>query len=315
MRLFLFTLFIAVAMFSPRGMVYAESVQSGITLSPAFQEITLETKDAKTDFFVSVTNTTDEAVTLRITVFDFGSLDESGGVAFLGATNDLEKKYALASWIRPEKDVFMLEPNETKKILITIENREGLSPGGHYGALTFKTEKGSQGNTGENAGGETVSVNQLFSTLVFVKKVGGEISDLRLNRQDYEHTPVRFQDTIRLRFQNSGNVHLVPRGVVTVTDPLGRIVERGIINEESSLILPETFRIYPVHLKTLLQSFVPGRYTMDTSYRYDGKEDFSSASFQFYFIPLPAIGIGIFLVVWGAWLVVKQRRRGSNKTK
>ncbi len=315
MRLFLFTLFIVVVMFSPRGMVYAENVQSGITLSPAFQEITLETKDTKTDFFVSVTNTTDEAVTLRIAVFDFGSLDESGGVAFLGATNDLEKKYALASWIRPEKDVFMLEPNETKKILITIENREGLSPGGHYGALTFKTEKSGQGNTEENAGGETVSVNQLFSTLVFVKKVGGEISDLRLNRQDYEHTLIRFQNMLRLRFQNNGNVHLVPRGIATVTDPFGRIVAKGIINEESSIILPETFRIYPVRLKTLLFSFVPGRYTMDMSFRYDGKDDFSSTSFQFYFIPLPAIGTGILLVVLVVWFVVKYHRKGSNETK
>lgn len=306
MKFFLSIIFFVGILF-PRESLYAESAPRGITVSPVFQEIILEQKDTETDFFVSLTNTTETAVTLRITVFDFGSLDESGGVAFLGASNDLEKKYALASWMRPEKDVFMLEPGETKEILVTIENREMLSPGGHYGALTFRAETGA----GENGTGSIVAINQLFSTLVFVKKIGGEIYGLDLKESEYKSGLVRFQDILRLRFQNQGNVHVVPRGIATVSDPFGRVVAKGILNGESALILPETFRVYPVHLGALAMSFIPGRYTMDIAYRYDGKDDFSTTSLQFNFIPLPAILLGLVLAVYG-WYMIRRRRKRNK---
>lgn len=290
MKFLLLTLVVLGILF-PRGSIYAENISRGFTVSPAFQEIILGQEDTKTDFFVSVTNNTGVEVTLRIAVFDFGSLDESGGVAFLGASNDLGKKYALASWIRPEKDVFLLEPGEMKKILVTIENREMLSPGGHYGSLTFKTEESVQEENRE----DTISVNQLFSSLIFVKKIGGEIYNLELKGSEYKNSLVRFQDTLRVRFQNRGNVHVIPRGMATVSDPLGRIVAKGIINEESALILPETFRVYPVHLGTLTLSLVPGRYTMEITYRYDGKDDFVLVTNTYFFVPI--LFIGSFLII------------------
>lgn len=311
MKVLLFFLF-AIGVLSPGGLLYAEDVPRGITVSPAFQEITLGQEDARADFSVSVTNTMEEAVTLRITVFDFGSLDESGGVAFLGASNDLEKKYALASWIRPEKDVFMIEPNETKQILVTIENREALSPGGHYGALTFKTEYSVVGDRQE---GNTLSVNQLFSTLVFVKKVGGEIYDLKLSGQEYKGGLMKFQDTVRLRFRNNGNTHAVPRGMAVVSDSFGRKVAKGIINQESGLILPETFRVYPVHLNPLAMSFIPGRYTMEIAYRYDGKDDFATTTFFFYHIPWPALLASILFIalLWAAGRICKRTYGTRNQ--
>ncbi|MEI8097146.1 MAG: hypothetical protein WCG73_03510 [Candidatus Moraniibacteriota bacterium] len=312
MRLFLFTLFVVVTILLPGRIVFAATVPGGVVVSPAFQDITLDEQNTKTDFFVSIKNTGETSTTLRITVYDFGSLDESGGVAFLGATNDLEKKYALASWIRPEKDVFMLEPGEEKKILVTIENREGLSPGGHYGALMFRAENGSGDAVGkENA----ISVNQLFSTLLFVRKTGGEIYDLKLNKQEYDNNLVAFQDILRLRFQNNGNIHVTPRGLVSVSDPFGRIVAKGIINEESSIILPETFRVYPVHFKTLLQSFIPGRYTIETSYRFDRKDDFSVSTLQFYYVPLPSTLGGVALIILVGFRVKRYRKKGSKQPK
>src|SRR3990167_10715885 len=100
--------------------LHAADDQRGLIVSPAFQEIILDQKDREKDFVVSVSNDTDVVVTLRLSVLDFGSLDESGGVAFLGASSDLEKKYALASWMRPERNVVTLEPGETQSIRVII---------------------------------------------------------------------------------------------------------------------------------------------------------------------------------------------------
>lgn len=310
MKLLLSIFFVVTILFSGEPLLAADA--RGITVSPAFQEVILDQEDKEKNFVVSVANDTDDIVTLRLSVFDFGSLDESGGVAFLGVSGDLEKKYSLASWMRPEKDVLTLAPGEIGKVRVTIENRDTLGPGGHYGALTFKTENTAKKNQGESAG-DTVSVQQLFSTLIFVKKVGGEIYHLELKASEYQSAIVKFQDLLSLRFENNGNVHLVPRGVVTVMDPFGRIVKKGIINQESALILPETLRVYPVRLSTLAASFIPGRYTMDIAYRYDGKDDFTTTSLQFDFIPLPAILTFLVLIVTGGWYVAKRRRRTSER--
>ncbi|MDP2837692.1 MAG: hypothetical protein Q8O53_00235 [Candidatus Moranbacteria bacterium] len=289
--------------------LHAANDQRGLIVSPAFQEIVLDQKDKEQDFVVSVSNDTDVSATLYLSVLDFGSLDESGGVAFLGASSDLEKKYSLASWMRLEKDTLTLAQGETGEVRVTIENRDSLGPGGHYGALTFKTGD----DASPDGTGSTISVNQLFTTLVFVKKVGGEIYDLKFNGQEYESNIVKFQDTIRLRLENSGNVHLVPRGIVSVTDPFGRIVGKGIINQESTLILPETLRVYPVRLEKLAMSFVPGRYTMEIAYRYDGKDDFVTTSLQFDFIPPAAIVTFLVLGAAFGWYAVRWRRHMGEK--
>jgi hypothetical protein len=118
---------------------------------------------------------------------------------------------------------------------------------------------------------------------------------------------------VHLRFQNNGNVHLVPRGVISVTDPFGRVVVKGIINQESALILPETLRVYPVRLDKLATSLVPGRYTLTTTYRYDGKDDFTIVSSQFDFIPPIAIVIVLLLAVAFGWYAIRGRRHNGTK--
>lgn len=303
---FLSTFFLLLGgVFFHPSLVLAESNEGGLTVSPMFEEVNLAQSDKQKDFTIALTNHNDTLMTLRLSLLDFGSLDESGGVAFVGAGNNLEKKYALASWMRPEKDVVTIHPGETQNVKITIENREDLGPGGHYGAITLR------------AGGETedinvtneVAINQLFTVLVFVKKLGGEIYHLDLKDVEAPHNIVTTPDTVYVRFQNSGNVHVVPRGIVTVSDSLGRVVAKGIINEESGLILPETQRLYPVHLRSLLLSFVPGRYTLAVEWRYDGNDDFSVQTIPFDFLPLLDIIGFLLMIVMIGWYGVRRRRK------
>jgi hypothetical protein len=141
---------------------------SGLTVTPVFQEVTLATDETEARFSITLTNQTDGPLVLRPSVVDFGSLDESGGVAFLGASDNLVRKYSLASWMRPEKDIVSLAAGESEELRVVIENRESLSPGGHYGAVLF-----SIGNEESDTKENVVAVNQLLSVLVFAKKRGG----------------------------------------------------------------------------------------------------------------------------------------------
>lgn len=305
--LFLGALFLCGSIF-PHTFAYA---QSELTISPAYQDITLNQTDTEVHFSVTLGNQTNDPITLRVLEYDFGSLDESGGVAFLGASNDLGKKYALATWMHPEKDTLTLSPYETQTITVTVKNSEQLSPGGHYGALMFQEGEDSSGT--QNTQANDVSVKQMFSTLVFVKKIGGEIYGLNLESEEYTSLLFQLEENLTLHFRNTGNVHLVPRGLAEVRDPLGRVVAKGIINEESSIILPETPRKYLVKLARQLPTIIPGRYTLEIASRYDGKNDFSTTELTFDFIPLPATLGVLTLVATCGWYVARRRRKSGEK--
>ena len=269
----------------------ADNEQRGLSVSPVFQEVVFGAEDTKTEFLVTLKNETLEAMTLRPSVVDFGSLDESGGVAFLGQSENLERKYSLASWMRPEKDVLFLDSGETEELRVAIENRETLSPGGHYGAVLFKIGDETDVSEKENQ----VAVQQLVSVLVFAKKQGGEVYHLELGESNWSRNFFITPSRVELHFQNSGNTHVVPRGTIVLTDPLGRKIAKGVINQESGFLLPETLRTYPVALQNLSQAFMPGKYTLTIAYRYDGKEDVVTREMSHLLFPWQGL-MGVMLV-------------------
>lgn len=284
----------------------ADDLQNGISISPMFQEVVLDKDSPSKTFSLQASNTTDSLVTLRLSVLDFGSLDESGGVAFLGAEQNFEKQYSLASWIRLDRDALVLGPGESQTVEVTFENRESLSPGGHYGAIFFKMENSGADTVGAN-GKPNIAVSQSFSSLIFAKKLGGERYDLGAPDIGISKSFFFLPQSFSLRFQNKGNVHVVPRGTVTVTDPRGNMVEKGIINEESAIILPETFRTYVVRPSVFARSFLPGYYTATVQYRYDGNEDFASKNTRFFFMPWQDSALLLCGVAFLVWRRVKNR--------
>ena len=251
---------------------------NGITVSPAIKELTLTQDQTELQFNFTLRNNTDETVTLQLSAVDFGALDETGGVAFVGQSSEQTTKYGLREWMRFSTNTVVLEPNESKEQTAIIDNKESLAPGGHYGAI-LATPVQSEATANE----PRVAVNPTVSVLVLLKKQGGE--NYSLNLEDPQISGWRFSwpDSIALRFQNAGNVHVVPRGTVIVKDVRGKEVARGTINEDSSAVLPETFRVMTVPLRQSASHWVPGSYTIDISWRYDGSEDLQNNVVKFYF--------------------------------
>jgi hypothetical protein len=250
-----------------------------------------------------------------LSVVDFGGLDESGGVAFLGPEKSLENKYSLASWVNLEKDSIELSSGESQKVKISIKDKESLSPGGHYAAIMAKMNTSQESQDGSIS---QVALDPSFSSLLFVRKVGGEIYNLTLNAIDFKKELFHFAPTAKLRFQNTGNVHVVPRGLVKIMDPLGRVVMSGVINEESGLVLPETFRIIPITLKQQAAMFIPGKYTLSVEYRYEGNDTFVTESQTIDFIPVNAMLGGLLvggLILAGyVWYKIRKRSRKRKES-
>jgi hypothetical protein len=290
----------------------AAASSSGFVVSPAFQEVKVAAKTPQVQYELKLSNHTTSDQNFRLSVVDFGALDEEGGVAFLGTpARELDHKYGLASWMVLEKDAVFVPAGGAVEVLVTIDNRVSLAPGGHYGAV-LATAVNEFGQPLSNS----VGVKQVVSSLVLAIKDGGVTPDLRLVGQTANGSWGRLPTRVEHRFQNAGNVHVVPRGVVAVRDSLGRVVERGALNEESAAVLPESFRRYKTPLVRVGRSWLPGVYAVATTYRYDGTDQTKTLVTRFWYagevvvwaVALAALAVGV-LVWWAFWRRRARRRK------
>lgn len=275
----------------------------GFVISPAFQQVAVRADQPSAAYILSLRNTTSQDQNFRLSVVDFGSLDEEGGVAFLGQpATELEHRYGLASWMTLEREAVFVPALGQVQIKVTIENKQSLGSGGHYAAVLATAVT----DTGQPAADPRVGIKQVLSSLVLATKEGGEVAALNLASQSHDGGWWRLPGTMNFRFQNAGNVHVVPRGRVAVKDSVGRVVKQGALNEASAVILPESFRRYKTSLMSVGNAWMPGIYRIETSYRYDGNEKTKTLVNSFWFVG-QLIGwlliVGILSVVGGGiWL-------------
>ncbi len=290
--------------------LFVFAAQGDFLIEPLYHEVEISGSEAEKTFHIDLSNRTDADAVFSVSVVDFGTLDESGGIAFLGGSGGFERRYGLASWMKIGGESFVVPAGKSERIPITVENRESLSPGGHYGAVLFRMS--GPGDVATDS--PTVAVESSFAALVFVKKAGGEIAELSYKgSEDISRDILGIPTGLSLRFQNSGNTHLVPRGRAVVTDPFGRVVRKGIINAESGRILPESFRAFQAALEPLSHAFSPGFYTVTVEHRYDGKESFDTVSERVFPIPLAVIWVSgaVFFALSIYWIA----RKSSDKKK
>lgn len=275
------------------------AVDGGLLVSPPFVSLTIGgEKEISKELIIR--NDSKQPLTFKIRAVDFGTMDESGGVAFLG--NDKkegESKYGLASWLLLEKDALVIDPGKEESLKVTVINKESLSPGGHYGAVWLVLD--------EN-GTKKIGLSMSYASLFYVAKMGGAKYGMSLNRAIFDKNWWKKLENIEFRFQNTGNVHLVPRGVVEVFDSFGKKVAKGVINADSTIMLPESFRVYGVKLNNLTRWW-PGRYRVEVNYRYDGKSDFEKLEYQGNYWPWWLLSLPVFLVVVFAVMIGRKRRR------
>jgi hypothetical protein len=269
------------------GVAQAAGGVLGFAVSPAFGQVEVRAGQPTAQYELTITNHNAVDQNFALSVVDFGSLDEEGGVAFLGTpANELSHKYGLASWMSLESNALFVPAGKAKQVLVTIANRPPMVPGGHYGAVLATAVT----DTGEPVG-DRVGVRQVLSSLVLAVKDGGAAADLRLVSQSADASLWHLPSKVEQRYQNAGNVHVTPRGVVAVVDPLGHVVARAATNEASGVILPESFRRYMTPLLRVGLAWLPGRYRVVSTYRYDGMVVTKTFTTGFWYAGL--------VVVWG----------------
>lgn len=267
-----------------------------ITIEPFLQEVVIKPGRSSVPFAIEVINHSSSSYSFRAKAVDFGSLDQSGGVLFSGTNApDLLRRYGLSKWLRLDDSVRTIAPKARLTLRPKIENRRDLSPGGHYAAVVLSSvsRRGA-------ARAAKVDFNQNISALIFAKKTGAVDYGLELLSINDDHRLLTTASAVNLKFRSSGNVHVMPRGLVEITDPFGKLIGKGTINVESGWILPETERLYRVPLTIMGSAFVPGAYHIRVSYRYDGRDSFFQKNQNFGYLGWPA---AVLLMASLAWVV------------
>ena len=258
---------------------------SGITISPAIISLNLQKNQLSNNFDASLTNNTDQTITLKVSSLDFKSLNDTGGLTFIGnSVAEAARKHALAAWINTPSGPITIAAKHTQKIPIVIDNRSDLSPGGHYAAVLYTIVANDSADSSVK-----VSVSQVASTLVFVRKIDGEIFGMKLGNFKVRFSWWSLPRSIDLNFLNTGNSQTVPRGLVTISTPLSKEVSRGQINVNSALLLPDTNRIYSTELSRTGSAWMPGVYKVHVTYHSDEISQIKTTEVKFTYVNLPGI--------------------------
>lgn len=240
-HIFLLGCFVLV-FFLSAAKVQAQS-KSGFTLEPVYQEVVIEAEDpekAVVTTQITLSNNTPQAATFEVFSVAFPNAHYFGSFQNTDLSNLTERQELLA--VRFDADRFVVDPNDAHTVTVRIENRADLRPGGTYASILVR-----QVMTAEVAQGTQPVVPALASQLL-IRKKGGEVRNLSLTgivglpSWFTEQIPV----SVGLTFSNSGNVHLIPRGSVTVQDFFGRVVAQGIVNDGSLFVLPGLERTIPI---------------------------------------------------------------------
>lgn len=184
--------------------------ETGISISPLTFELTANPGNVIPPNTVKIYNPTDNIISIKMEIEDFRPEGEKGQVI---VEPKAEMTYSLKRWVKIDPVEFTLEPKAEKFVSFTIEVPENAEPGGKYGSILASTI----GSIGKEVTGTAIA--QKVGALLLLT-VSGEtkesltIKDFITTSSFFEYGPVPFT----IRFENSGTVHIRPKGYITITN-------------------------------------------------------------------------------------------------
>lgn len=274
-------------------------MKSGIEVQPSYVDVDLRAEEGQEEITISYTNHSQNSIILELYPMDFRSTNPSGGIGFVGQ-NVEEYSYSLSSFLSFETNRLDLEPGETKTLQIAARNRQDLTPGGHYAAVIARQLQEDSSQT---------IVSPAVSSLIFLRKIGGESYNLSLKEMSWPRTvSFSYPPTITLLFQNEGNTHLTPTGRMEVKDIFGRLLFAGNLNEGFVKVLPESQRFIPVYLRQVSPNFPLSINTLTLR----GTDSFKKVTFQRtdVFVYIHPLVLLILLLMFGS-IGIRRLRKGK----
>lgn len=264
-------------------------------------------------------NETSEVVFLQSSVESFTSDEVSGKPVFIPE----EESGEYLRWINLSQEELLIQPKQLVIVPFELDVPDDAVPGGYYSVVFWQA-------TSDDSD-KQVSIGAKIGTLILLKVNGdinesGSVTDFRVtNNSPVYEFPVNFS----LTFQNQGNVHLSPRGKITLTNFLGQkhVIE---INPSHANVLPQSSRVFNLSWesssasnwlddftnKTLseIKTLAIGPYTADLDISF-GTEKVDNYQASTNFIVVPVRSLSILLVLLMALIIILRINKKINKLK
>ena len=287
------------------------SDSSGLEVSAPIYEPTIKPGTADPNI-IKIKNIGSQTTTYYPEVVDFKPLDETGAPSFLKVGED-SGTYSLAKWVTFTKEAITLAPNESTALTFTITVPANAEPGGHYGGILFSTQPVSVQGTG-------VALASKVGSLILVRVAGAAkeiltIKEFSTPKSSYDNANVNFT----LRVENSGNVHLQPKGVVVIKNILGGQIAALDVNQIGSNVLPSSIRDFELNWKD--PGFKIGYYTATLTLSYGNPSQNLTSQVSFWILPwniilitaatLLIVLIGLYFAIkkYNAWIISKAQKQ------
>ena len=248
---------------------------------------------------IMITNRLGKTMDFKVEISDFkGSRNPEETVVYLEGEKG---PYSLKDYIKPEITEFTLAHGQRMILPVEVSIPPDATPGGLYGAILVSShppltpaeiEK-------EKAKGQIQLISRLAS-LFFIRVKGdvnenGFLKEFKTTKKYYEEGPIPFE----ILFENNGNVHLLPYGIIEIYNTLNKKVDEIELNPWFSL--PDSLRSRTVNWD---RGFLFGKYKAVASVNRSYQDIIDQKSVEFWVIPWKIIlaGLaGLFLIIWFFW--------------
>lgn len=272
------------------------TAQNDFVVEPGKTEIFINPGETVTKN-ITITNRIDKTVKFKLTTEDMtGTDDPQAPIQLLG---DDVGPYSLKNLIIPEINEFSLALGEKINIPVTISVPLDAEPRGYYGALIVSNEpEVLEGEQSKETQGKARLISRIGS--LFLLRINGEgqesgaLENFKIigpAKAFYESRPKGFE----ISFKNDGNVHLVPHGMVTIKNTLGK--EVGKIPVDAYFSLPDSIRYREVLWE---EGSGLGRYTASLSLYPGYGNNNEEATLSFWIIPwkiLIAVFVSLIILI------------------
>ncbi len=287
--------FLVLGVFSVSFSVAFGQSSLSLSVSPTLFEMSANPTQEWTSA-VRIINPNPYEITVFANVVNFAPQGEVGQGKFVPVIKNETKGQTAAEWINVTSEPIVIPAEKTVELPFAIEVPANAPPGGHYAALLVGTKPPKED------GSSLVKTSQIVTTLLFLKVTGdidesGSIRSFRTLDSLLEKPKATFE----LRFENKGNVHILPQGEIRITNMWGQ--ERGIIPVNRTVlfgnVLPDSVRKYTFTWSGDWSLADMGRYTAVAALAYgENQRQFASSETAFWVIPFKMLGI-ILLVIIG----------------
>lgn len=220
--------------------IYSQTLTLPLTVMPSRQEIEANPGEKK---YITITfyNQADEPINGFFKTTDFIVEDANGTPRLIENPDDVSPKFSASSWINLSYDKATLPANDKVNLQAEINIPFSAKPGGRYAAIFFEYNPKNENQKKENyqAG---IGASSRIVSLVYIK-VNGQINEKAIITRFFapnfqEYGPIKIETQIL----NRGDYHISPKGIITLKDFFGNIVDQATLKEKN--IFPDMIRNY-----------------------------------------------------------------------